>query len=587
MATTFEKPAMPNGAGGRSRGFSHSRKMASQMDPSQFAAMNGTKPMNGSVSIPSVPRIQESPHHHSTSSTDTIKAMPREPSNTQLPIPPSFSTPTRERSKSWERRKSVGQPPHLSLKGVGYGIPIARDQTLRETEVKVPGAWVSGKELLSVSLVTIPYVLASVAYSFGVAPQLVGTTPNADRQGKITMEHGKVGVIASQSQWESFKLTAELTSATLIFAGLHGRYIPRDKSSDRRNSDDMSATPKSIPITLKISKGALRALSVGLPFYATSILGIRVALLLTSCLLAEMFVQDRLLDPNTISWRQMLWKRKLTLAAIALQMVFDLAGLTNGLSLISIFLAYVAFGLSCLLLPSLWPTTKPYASQLALRAPFSFKSMIDGLSTRWEAATAAKATSLSTNKVSPLTCTTEDTNLTTLSGASLALFVLVLGILSEPGAGANRIHTLLWGFPTALGVSLSLTMVDMHSLQSSKGLGFLIVLFPACFLLAFADKHWAAFAYQLFVISLSVGAANFDRHAASHAHSHHHHHHHHDHQHDQHSQIQQHHSHGHVSKFTEAILLQVRGWPLLHSILVEKDSRRIFYFMWYVYCVND
>lgn len=47
------------------------------------------------------------------------------------------------------------------------------------------------------------------------------------------------------------------------------------------------------------------------------------------------------------------------------------------------------------------------------------------------------------------------------------------------------------------------------------------------------------------------------------------------------------HSHAHdgsaeKSFLTRFILDSSTGWPLLHAIVVEKDSRRIFYFMWYV-----
>jgi zinc transporter 5/7 len=51
------------------------------------------------------------------------------------------------------------------------------------------------------------------------------------------------------------------------------------------------------------------------------------------------------------------------------------------------------------------------------------------------------------------------------------------------------------------------------------------------------------------------------------------------------------HDHGHLhphaapveprSKFTSFILPLVLRWPLLHTIMADKDSRRIFYFMWY------
>ena len=36
------------------------------------------------------------------------------------------------------------------------------------------------------------------------------------------------------------------------------------------------------------------------------------------------------------------------------------------------------------------------------------------------------------------------------------------------------------------------------------------------------------------------------------------------------------------SRFTAMLLPYTEKWPLVHAILVEKDSRRIFYFMVYV-----
>lgn len=78
----------------------------------------------------------------------------------------------------------------------------------------------------------------------------------------------------------------------------------------------------------------------------------------------------------------------------------------------------------------------------------------------------------------------------------------------------------------------------------------------------------------------------------SHSHSHVHHHSHHDH--DFHTG----HGHGHVhahrtddgkverSLFTRTLLPYTARFPILHAILVEKDSRRIFYFMTYVFCAH-
>ena len=85
-----------------------------------------------------------------------------------------------------------------------------------------------------------------------------------------------------------------------------------------------------------------------------------------------------------------------------------------------------------------------------------------------------------------------------------------------------------------------------------------------------------------------------DHHDHSHSHSHSHDHSHsHSHPHD-HSHSHDHHGHGHGhshsheddkgkrSMFTRMILPYTTKFPILNAILIEKDSRRIFYFMAYV-----
>jgi zinc transporter 5/7 len=71
-----------------------------------------------------------------------------------------------------------------------------------------------------------------------------------------------------------------------------------------------------------------------------------------------------------------------------------------------------------------------------------------------------------------------------------------------------------------------------------------------------------------------------------HTHSHHDHDHHdHSHDHSQHDHGHDHHDHKHSisidprSKFTSLLLPLIQKYPLLHTIMSEKDSRRIFYFM--------
>ena len=75
----------------------------------------------------------------------------------------------------------------------------------------------------------------------------------------------------------------------------------------------------------------------------------------------------------------------------------------------------------------------------------------------------------------------------------------------------------------------------------------------------------------------------------SHSHSHHDHDHdhhghdHHDHAHHEHNHHN--HPHGHSAKrsrFTSFLLAYTSRWPMLHTIMTDKDSRRIFYFMRFV-----
>ena len=78
-----------------------------------------------------------------------------------------------------------------------------------------------------------------------------------------------------------------------------------------------------------------------------------------------------------------------------------------------------------------------------------------------------------------------------------------------------------------------------------------------------------------------------------HDHDHHHNHDHgHDHHHDHHHVHDHAHDHSHATKdhtakrsrFTGLLLPYTSKYPLLHAIMTDKDSRRIFYFMSYVYC---
>ena len=128
MATTYTLPTI-NGHTGHGHTHSHTKKSAAERLPLRPTSDNGGFHVNnGPIYSDSLkPQVQ----HQSHKSADVLKHMNQEafnsnqqrPNSLQLPTPTSFSTPTVARSKSMERRKSVGLPTHLRLERNGYGFP--------------------------------------------------------------------------------------------------------------------------------------------------------------------------------------------------------------------------------------------------------------------------------------------------------------------------------------------------------------------------------------------------------------------------------------------------------------------------------
>lgn len=141
MSTTYAIPAM-NGHGAGHHGHSHSRKSASQRFPLQPTTVNGNHQINGGQSLTDLLKPQMESQHESQKSVDVNPKSQKEQLSPfpQLSSPhPSFSTPTFARTKSMERRKSVGLPTHLRLEGNGYGFPPPTSQRFRSNTIE-PGA---------------------------------------------------------------------------------------------------------------------------------------------------------------------------------------------------------------------------------------------------------------------------------------------------------------------------------------------------------------------------------------------------------------------------------------------------------------
>ena len=140
MATTYALPAM-NGHSAAHHGHSHSRKSAAKLSPLQQTAMNGGYHSHAGSTVNDLLKPPLTPLHQSQSSADVPDETHSDQSTSfpQLSSPiPSFSTHTYSRSKSMERRKSVGLPTHLHLQGDGYGVSPSTARRFRSNTLE-PG----------------------------------------------------------------------------------------------------------------------------------------------------------------------------------------------------------------------------------------------------------------------------------------------------------------------------------------------------------------------------------------------------------------------------------------------------------------
>lgn len=582
MATTYEIPSTMHKhvhtSGGRQRGLSHSRKTGPQLTPSQFAAINnGGVTANGSFTIPTP--INESPpiyenNRQPASSNNTVRAAPQNPATLQLPKPSSFSTPTMERSKSWERRKSVGLPTHLRLQNNGYGFPV----TDNGASVQEAGPqWVSITEIINCLLVPLPCALASLAYGFQVAPRVLQDTTTLQELAGSVLEKTAHPEDRRRAQSLAFALTCALTSGTLLLMGLKGKYTQAfGPSMERRKSHPDMAEALDWRLGTPIVRNiATRILTIGLPLYATSELGIRVALVMLVAMASNLVDRNGAMDGMSgKNLSQLLKGRKYAFGAILLQLLSDLGGFTNYRPPASICLAYVALGISILIFPPPYPSSPSRSAAEPSNASALARSSSAVASIPWATSSTAEAT-VPYNRfgISPLIQTPADVDLTILSGFIVGVITVLMYSILWSSAGASSASSLAGSILTPCAAVLALTVVDTKSLWTTNGLGVAVGFLTSLFILVVISHEWSVFAYQSVLVALSFAATQLDAHAALSSHAHHDHPHH------------QHHKPAtmgpkDMSRFSAFIFRQIRGWRLLEQIIVEKDSRRIFYFMW-------
>ena len=567
MATTYAMPPTP-GCGGH--GHSHSTESAPQRDPLHSPTLNGayqfnTMPIHLNSFNPS-DNLRKGPPKMAEAFPD-LQPHQSQPSTLQLPKPPSFSSPNNARRKSMERRKSAGLPTHLNLTGNEYGFPKVRIHKFQENGVESVRSWVSISEIVCAVLILLPYALMSLVFGIGIRPRafehsLLSSAmepPATDGNIRAT------SLIAGTSM----PLVCGLTAITLFLLGLRGKLA--QWRGTMKSSESLISIGQLKRANLRQSgrKVARRVVTVGLPFFAVSQLGpARVSAILVTALASKvMVIEERTMEIRTWQW----WKglaahRMWTVLSFFSQVILDLSGVTNGMPIATICLGYLALGLMIFISPPPYPSLARKSS-----VPSSRNNSTDTSSKR--------RTSFTMLSISPLISTPEDIDLTLSTALLLSIFVYCLSFIKIPSAGAISHYQIAWSVLTGLSAVVALLFTNIQVLERSRtfgsSLGSISLLL---FITIVHDDTWLSFAYQSLLISISFIALATDTRMKSPPKS----------QSTNHHQHHSPHRHGSLqvrevagaSRFTNHVLRWVQNRPLLHTILVEKDSRRIFYFMW-------
>ena len=571
MAATYAMPPAHSHVG---HGHSHSRKSAGSQAPLQPPALNPAYQFNqDSVQMSSFNpygAVANDSRRPSNSFPD-LQTQPNDSSHLQLPSSSSFSTPNRARLKSIERRKSVGLPTHLNLQGSGYGYVASSTGKFQGSDQKGKRPWISIKELTSATLVLLPCALASLVFEVGI-PIRISTS-----QGELKPLNGLPsedlpGSSGSPGQNALLERLAAMTSMTLLLLGVGGKVAQKLGITHSGGNTSFKQSLVSIPATQILWRLLGRILCVGLPFYATLHLGgTRVVTILLLTLASNIMVSGE--EANELStwkeWKRLTMWRKWSMTSLLIQMASDSLGFTSISSLTTIMMGYASLATVVFALPPPFMSPKARRSMLNASGTASARKDLHESSSK-------EAGPLPGLARSPLVSTPEDTNLTIFAALLAAIPCLIFHYNTTSRAGASLDYGLLWSLMTGILAAFTFSFADTKALRNGRGLTSMLAAFVSIVLLSIVHHEKTP---DLFLQGLLGGASFaafiFDDKAASSKTAHVSHH--------------DHHTHHEVarpgdidgaSRFTNYLLHRVHTSPLLYTILAEKDSRRIFYFMW-------
>lgn len=432
--------------------------------------------------------------------------------------------------------------------------------------------WITTSEVLSSVLVPLPYILASLACGTFKMHQLF-LQPSGHNPVRKTADTDSINRdMRYRAADGSLMSVCAFTSMILLLVGFKGKIFGAPKILRRRRPTlGNRGTVASQPVEGIIQRSRriiARALGVALPFYATlKLSGDRVALVMLVSLAADIVrLEDEITELRTFKgWKRLWTHRRWTLASISFQIVYDLAR-SSRYSIWETCLGYFLLSISILFVPPPFPLQKSRSSSTSRSASPVSKL----LSTQWESRTAAKAAPEPPFTISPLVATTRDVDLTLVAGVIVGALSCIAFFLSGRYSHPLSFIDLGCGCLSACTAALSFLFIKPHSMRQNRGFGLLVgALFSAGLLAFLQGDQWASIIFRGFFACLSFAATTLDMNSltSTSLQSEHHH------------ESHLHTTHRGHSRLSAILIRAFQNWPLIHSILAEKDSRRIFYFM--------
>ncbi|KAK0918394.1 putative zinc transporter msc2 [Friedmanniomyces endolithicus] len=577
--------ALPTGNGGsryqQDTQHGHSRSYSSQtshLSPNR-AASNGFSPSNG------YPTVKKASSHsglytHAETSRDSspmpspgieLFKTPFETNtfafedNTRLFAPPPLSGHTRIKSMGRTRGESdLGRPadPRSSV----YRPTLARFDSAG-TVPKASASWFSLPEALTALLVPLPYLLASAAYSSITHEELSGGGHELPAYARL--QHGAEGVgkVLPKQKFSSDSGLIEactLTSGTLLLVGILAKLRAAERQLDRRK--DVGNYREQLKGILSVSgaqRMTLRALSLGLPFFAAmQIGGFRTGLVMLTATAADLFGADVPSRRTMYEWKHVLSARKATIGVLLIGIATDFAGWTFRAPFTHMMWGYLTLVLSVFVLPPPLPSLAVPPSVMS-----ASKASTDAASWTVNGLSKLKATS-------SLIASTGDVNMTLLSGVLMTLLTLAVSVITSTAPSIRGI-ALLFSTLSIAATTAAISFSQPHTLrngyQAGLGLG--------CFLTAsgaflFSPALWPGTICNGGLSALSFLGVLYDTYASDD----------HEHVHEHAHNAQAHHhrpvaaADGAYSSLTKFILSRCEPGSMAYGILSEKDSRRIAYF---------